>query len=809
MSTAPARFSSMLLACVLAAKACPLYGNTTATWNGGVGTWSSPIGWAGHISPNGTSYDVIVDGKPGTTSTVNVITNVSVNSLSVDSGDTVSVNALGSLTVGTLNVSGTVAATAGGNLTIFSTLNFGNAGQLLANGGNISLYGSFQEGVSQQFGFANGGVISMSALDTNGNTLSVSNGTLTVSTLTNATGSIQIGQSGTVKIGSAYNSTYELNSQGSFILSSGGSLVFNNVSLNGKSYTVPTGASFSANILDNSNGTFITAGGGTIGLITNANGLVILQDGAHLSASINNANGSLQLSGSASLSVANGSLTGGSIDVAPGATLAVAPTGYSYCNVGNFTLNSGTITISSGTTYGNNVLAGTIQNNGVINWNGNGSFGNGNVTFAGPGVFNLAASLQGSLATFTNTSTIKGSGGILTQQGGGVATLVINHGIIEATTPASGTSGFAFGGVTAINAADGQMFADANATLSLPASNLTSSGSIVIAPHGSVSFGAGTSPQTSDTVSSIQNNGVILLSAANLTVASITGQGDVQAEYYDNLRVGQIAAASVEVNLSSTMTLQAQAAGSSILSDSIKTLSLQDAPLVLAPAISHSSRIVLQLMNINFEVFNGAIQGSIDISNNDLIVHYGSINQLVSWIELGSSNGTWQGTTGITSSTAAADPTHTATIAAVLNKTNTGYPLFTTFDGQPVTVSDVLVAPAIPGDNNLDGSVDLADFNYLAEGAAGILSGWAGGDYKYAGFISLPNDFAIYLKAYSAQGGSLSALIAAVQDNTLLSDDQKSQLLVQLPEPTSLSFALTIAATLIFRRRPSAYPRRI
>src|SRR5581483_7536640 len=95
----------------------------------------------------------------------------------------------------------------------------------------------------------------------------------------------------------------------------------------------------------------------------------------------------------------------------------------------------------------------------------------------------------------------------------------------------------------------------------------------------------------------------------------------------------------------------------------------------------------------------------------------------------GYNGGTWDGF-GIISSTVAGAP---ATALGYANAAELG---ITTFDGQPVDDSAVLVKYTFKGDANLDGKVDVSDLGRLATGWQ-TSQNWTGGDFNYDGLVDV------------------------------------------------------------------------
>jgi len=170
--------------------------------------------------------------------------------------------------------------------------------------------------------------------------------------------------------------------------------------------------------------------------------------------------------------------------------------------------------------------------------------------------------------------------------------------------------------------------------------------------------------------------------------------------------------------------------------------------------------------------------GLTDVGNGLVTVSAGlSAADLVTAILAGQGDGSWNGTSGITSSAAAAD-TALGTSRAV------GW-----LDNGDGTVT---FAYAAPGDTNLDWSIDLLDIStYLAAGKydSGEPAAWSEGDYTYDGLVDI-TDVALYLGTglfdvgpYNPPAGASG--VAAV------------------PEPaTALAAVAVLATAILARRRP-------
>ncbi|MFZ4638767.1 MAG: autotransporter-associated beta strand repeat-containing protein, partial [Pirellulales bacterium] len=118
--------------------------------------------------------------------------------------------------------------------------------------------------------------------------------------------------------------------------------------------------------------------------------------------------------------------------------------------------------------------------------------------------------------------------------------------------------------------------------------------------------------------------------------------------------------------------------------------------------------------------------GLVDVTTGELTVSSGlSAAQLVAELLEGRNSGSWTGTSGITSSAAAADVA--STIPRSVGWLDNG-------DGS------LTVAYAAPGDTNLDWSVDILDAaNFLALGKfdTGAPATWLEGDFSYDGIVDI------------------------------------------------------------------------
>jgi autotransporter-associated beta strand protein len=226
--------------------------------------------------------------------------------------------------------------------------------------------------------------------------------------------------------------------------------------------------------------------------------------------------------------------------------------------------------------------------------------------------------------------------------------------------------------------------------------------------------------------------------------------------------------------------------------------------------------------------------GTLDLTNNDLIVHSGSSGEstfgnistagtIENLVATGrGTNGAWTGT-GITSSAAAATPS-TMALAAVINDKNqsgsgslTGALVGTTagfnhglstFDGQTVVDGDVLVKYTYYGDALLNGNVTAGDYAQIDNAynvdktSPGTLVGWYNGDFNYDGVIN-GDDYSLIDNAYNSQGSVNFAGVSAGPAEMIASDTAQIAAVATpaVPEPTTLGILGIGAAGLLMRRR--------
>jgi hypothetical protein len=178
----------------------------------------------------------------------------------------------------------------------------------------------------------------------------------------------------------------------------------------------------------------------------------------------------------------------------------------------------------------------------------------------------------------------------------------------------------------------------------------------------------------------------------------------------------------------------------------------------------------------------------LDLTDSSLIIDYtGStpIQSIRALLNSGAAGRSWNGN-GITSSAAAVVQAD----AGQPLKTSLGYAEastlgISTFAGQAVDGTTVVIAYTYDGDANLDGRVDVADLGALASHWQ-ALAVWTGGDFDYSAFVGV-SDLGLLASNWQAGSEELSAALATFGLPS-----------AAVPEPAT---GLLASAALLFGRR--------
>jgi hypothetical protein len=243
--------------------------------------------------------------------------------------------------------------------------------------------------------------------------------------------------------------------------------------------------------------------------------------------------------------------------------------------------------------------------------------------------------------------------------------------------------------------------------------------------------------------------GSISAAAGVSPVTTLSGGGTVSFN-------GEVGAPTTSLNVTGAMVrLSAPgSAASSVVLAEVGAISVAGANSFLKlDAANRPTQLPKVLITSALTVTDG---GTVDIANNDIIVHGGSLDALSALVATGlnGSAGLFTGP-GITSSIAAADANGQLRYGVGVVQNNIdGGTIYDTFDGQVVGTSDVLVKFTYFGDADLSGGVDDTDFFLTNNGYLNSLSGWLNGDFDYSGAVD-DTDFFLLNNGFLNQGAGL------------------------------------------------------
>jgi autotransporter-associated beta strand protein len=216
-------------------------------------------------------------------------------------------------------------------------------------------------------------------------------------------------------------------------------------------------------------------------------------------------------------------------------------------------------------------------------------------------------------------------------------------------------------------------------------------------------------------------------------------------------------------------------------------LNISAGSAVISAHAAGASSVAAQVASLQLGGTTNAWSGILDLTNNGIDITTGSKTTITNQLKSGYSNGTWNGTAGILSSTAAADTTHLTAVGMLVNDNGSGKPYYGTngliagtFDGIVPADGDVLLKYTYYGDANLDGTVNSADYARIDAGYLAHATGWWNGDFNYDGVVN-GSDYTLIDNAFNMQGAAISAQIAS--PTAQIAGGAASA----VPEPTSLA----------------------
>ena len=221
----------------------------------------------------------------------------------------------------------------------------------------------------------------------------------------------------------------------------------------------------------------------------------------------------------------------------------------------------------------------------------------------------------------------------------------------------------------------------------------------------------------------------------------------------------------------------------------------------LAVAAGPTGRTVLAVTGLTLAAGTDPVAapfaGRVDVAGNDLDLPGATLATVSQMAAQGFAAGTWNGSGGLVSSTAAADAAHLTGVGVIQNGA-TGTPAFgdgtsaPLFDGAAVAAGDVLVKYTYYGDANLDGAVNAADYALVDAGAVTGGTGWNNGDFNYDGVVD-GSDYSLMDNAFNQQSNVLVSPLAATP---------AAAVATAIPEPAGLLGGVVGCLAMARRRRP-------
>ncbi len=512
------------------------------------------------------------------------------------------------------------------------------------------------------------------------------------------------------------------------------------------------------------------------------------------------------------------------------------------CNTSTqvLTINGGTLNLNGfDDTIGNLVMnGGTIQQSdstlglgittGLVTIGNSTSTINGGLRSASPYDFVIAtggiATVVGPIGNY-NTS---GSQALLLEGGGSLdfsglsrlSSIDVRNGILQVS------EGGTLGNVNTL------LTLEAAGSISLNNQSLTV-GDLSGNPGGAVALGSGTLTVTSSVAGSsfpgtINGTGsIIKTGTGTLTITGpdiSTGTTTVSAGTLTMTTTSNFSSAAVNVAALATLNFQGRLSstpnitttgtvnitpitGSGITQYPVGSISIAGVQGVgngqvnIAAASPHANRILLQASSLTFGGVPGALVGQLDLSNNDMVIHNGSLADVQNQILSGFDGGDWQGQ-GIVSSAAATDPSHLTTLAVISNDLGGGTPLFglagtmgKLFDNYNAYPTDILIKYTYYGDANLDGQVDGTDYSRIDNGYLSHSTGWLNGDFNYDNTID-GSDYTLIDNAFNTQGVNLTSSAEVAVPTVQIAGASA------VPEPGTIALLAVAASALLLQRRP-------
>jgi hypothetical protein len=185
--------------------------------------------------------------------------------------------------------------------------------------------------------------------------------------------------------------------------------------------------------------------------------------------------------------------------------------------------------------------------------------------------------------------------------------------------------------------------------------------------------------------------------------------------------------------------------------------------------------------------------GTVDLADNAAIVDYTGASPIASIKTLltnGYNGANWNGV-GVNSSVAAANVGH-HTALGYAEAADIGSPA--TFRGHAVDNTSVLISYAYYGDANLDKTVGLTDFTFLAANFNGVGKGWSRGNFNYdaAGTVDLTDFTLLAANFNSTLPGGDAVPAQAISPTSIVPNDKVIDEVATLPSSKAPSSKLVV-----------------